>query len=65
MCWDLLPSFFTKIDDLYDKDKFQYVDFMAEGDYPALYKNITDNLDALLRTRVPPLRKILRGGKAQ
>ena len=48
LCWDLLPSFFTKIDDLYDKDKFQYVDFMAEGDYPALYKNITDNLDALL-----------------
>ncbi len=46
--WDLLPSFFTKIDDLYDKDRFMYVDFMKQGNYPELYKNITDGLDSLL-----------------
>lgn len=48
LTWDLLPSFFTKIDDLYDKDKFKDVDFMREGNYPELYKNVTDGLDALL-----------------
>ena len=37
--WDLLPSFFTKIDALYDKDEFMNVDFMKEGNYPELYKN--------------------------
>lgn len=46
--WDLLPSFFTKIDALYDKDEFMNVDFMNEGNYPELYKNITDGLDGLL-----------------
>lgn len=48
ICWDFLPSFFTKIDELYDKDKFKEIDFMAEGHYPELYKNVTDNLDAIL-----------------
>ncbi len=46
--WDFMPSFFTKCDDLYDKDKFMHVDFMEKGDYPALYKAVTDGLDELL-----------------
>lgn len=48
LCWDILPSFFTKTDDLYHNEKFMHVDFMEEGNYPALYKNVTDNLDSLL-----------------
>ncbi len=48
LTWDFMPSFFTSVDELYDKDKFKNVDFMAEGNYPQLYKNVTDNLDALL-----------------
>lgn len=48
ICWDFMPSFYTKVDELYDKDKFKELDFMREGKYPELYKNVTDNLDALL-----------------
>lgn len=48
LTWDLLPSFFTKIDDLYHNEKFKEIDFMREGNYPELYKNITDGLDAIL-----------------
>ena len=48
LTWDLMPSFFTSQKQLYDKDAFKDVDFMAEGGYPELYKNITDNLDILL-----------------
>ncbi|MCD7823852.1 MAG: histidine phosphatase family protein [Oscillospiraceae bacterium] len=46
--WDFMPSFFTKCNDLYDKDKFMHVDFMEKGNYPALYKAVTDGLDELL-----------------
>lgn len=48
LTWDFLPSFFTAVPELYDKDKCKEVDFMREADYPALYKNITDGLDSLL-----------------
>ena len=48
ICWDFMPSFYTKIDDLYDREKFKEVDFMKAGNYPELYKAVTDGLDALL-----------------
>lgn len=48
LCWDFMPSFFTKCDDLYDNEKFMHVDFMEDGEYPKHYKNVTDSLDALL-----------------
>lgn len=46
--WDFLPSFYTKIDGLYDADGFMNVDFMREGRMPELYKEVTDGLDELL-----------------
>lgn len=48
LTWDLLPSFFTSQPDLYDKDKFKDVSFMADGNYPELYKAVTDGFDELL-----------------
>ena len=48
LCWDFLPSFYTKVDELYDPVQFKELDFMREGHYPELYKNVTDGLDALL-----------------
>ena len=48
LCWDFLPSFYTKVDELYDPVKFKELDYMREANYPELYKNITDGLDALL-----------------
>lgn len=48
ICWDFMPSFYTKVDELYDPVKFKEIDFMREGNYPELFKNVTDGLDALL-----------------
>ena len=48
LSWDFLPSFFTKIDGLYDPKGFMHVDFMEEARMPELYKNVTDGLDELL-----------------
>lgn len=48
ICWDFLPSFYTKQDDLYDPVLFKETDYMREGNYPELYKAVTDGLDALL-----------------
>ena len=48
ICWDFMPSFFTKVDELYDCEKFKEIGFMRDGNYPELYKIVTDGLDALL-----------------
>lgn len=48
ICWDFMPSFFTKLDWLYDGEKFKELDFMREGNYPELFKNVADSLDTLL-----------------
>ena len=48
ICWDFMPSFYTKVDELYDPVKFKEIDFMREGHYPELYKAVTDGLDLLL-----------------
>ena len=31
IAWDFLPSFYTKVDQLYHPDDFKHVDFMEEG----------------------------------
>lgn len=46
--WDFLPSFYTKIDQLYHPDEFMHADFMEEGKMPELYKAVADGLDELL-----------------
>ena len=48
LCWDFMPSFYTKVDELYDPVKFKELDYMREANYPELYKAVTDGLDALL-----------------
>ncbi len=48
LTWDLLPGFFTKIDDIYDHEKFQHLDFMEEGKMPELYRGVKDGIDGLL-----------------
>ncbi len=48
ICWDFMPSFYTKVDELYDPVKFKEIDFMRDGHYPELYKAVTDGLDLLL-----------------
>ncbi len=48
LCWDLMPSYFTKVDGLYDHEKFQFLDFMQDAHMPELYKEVTDGIDELL-----------------
>lgn len=48
LCWDFMPSFYTKVDELYDCEKFKELDYMRAADYPALFKNVADGVDALL-----------------
>lgn len=49
LSWDFMPSFFTKIDDLYHPTEFQNLDFMKEGGMPMRYKEVTDGIDELLK----------------
>ena len=48
ICWDFMPSFYTKVDELYDPEKFKETDFMREGNYPELFKAVADGMDELL-----------------
>lgn len=46
--WDLMPSFFTKQDILYDNDKWYDHPMFANGDIKERYLDIANGLDALL-----------------
>lgn len=46
--WDLMPEFYSNIDDLYDPVQWQSVNFMAASGIPDCYKTVTDGLDTLL-----------------
>lgn len=48
LCWDFLPSYYTKVDELYSNPDFMNLDYMIEGNMPQLYKAVTDGLDELL-----------------
>lgn len=46
--WDLMPSYWTKIDGLYDKDKWHECDLMTTGEVSAEYKRVCDGIDEIL-----------------
>ena len=46
--WDLMPSFWTKIPELYDKDNWMQADIMQSGDVVKTYKNVCTELDNFL-----------------
>ena len=46
--WDMLPSFWTNLPKMYDKDKWLEHDFYQDSDMEKAYKNVTNSLDRLL-----------------
>lgn len=50
LSWDLLPGFYSQIDDLYDPVKWQDVDFMKAAGIGAQYQAVAEGLDLLLES---------------
>ena len=48
--WDLMPSFFTKEDDLYDVKKWADTEFMKQGRVKQEYRKVSQGLDKVLKT---------------
>ena len=48
LSWDLLPGFYSEIDDLYDPVKWMEVGCMKEAGIGRHYQTVTDGLDRLL-----------------
>lgn len=48
LSWDLMPEFYTKIEELYDPVKWKTARFMQEAKIAQYYETITNGLDALL-----------------
>ena len=49
LIWDLLPEYWTKVDDFFDKDKWLDQPFMKEGNIPFYYRRVCEGLDNLLK----------------
>lgn len=47
--WDLLPEFWTKIDAMYDHEKWKEQDFYVTSGLTARYNEVVNNLDELLK----------------
>ena len=47
--WDLMPSFFTKDDDLYDVKKWADTEFMKQGRVKQEYRKVSQGLDKVLK----------------
>ncbi len=48
--WDMLPEFWTKIDEMYDVEGWTGVDFFQSAGAKQKYKAVTDGLDEVLAT---------------
>lgn len=48
IAWDLMPSFWTRRADLYDKDRWYRDPVMASGDTEKIYKSVAEGIDGLL-----------------
>ena len=48
IAWDFYPEYFTKQDDLHDKNRWAETKVMKSGDLGGHYKEVTDGLDELL-----------------
>lgn len=48
IAWDFYPEYFTKQDDLHDKNRWAETKVMKSGDLGGHYKEVTDGLDGLL-----------------
>lgn len=46
--WDLMPSYWTKVSELYDKDKWHECNFMKTGKVSEEYKKVCDGIDEIL-----------------
>ena len=46
--WDLMPSYWTKIPELYDKDKWLEAEIMKTGNVREVYENVCFELDEFL-----------------
>lgn len=46
--WDLMPSYWTKNTDFYDKDNWLKTELMQSGNVEPLYENVCRELDSLL-----------------
>lgn len=47
--WDLMPSYWTKKEELYDKEAWRNSDIMKTGTIATDYQTVTDSMDQLLR----------------
>lgn len=48
ICWDVLPEFINKCENIYHPTKWLEEDFIKNSDVPAYYKEVCDGLDELL-----------------
>lgn len=48
IAWDLLPDFYTKYPEFFDKDKWTSVDFLKKADIDRHYKDVSDGIDGIL-----------------
>lgn len=48
IAWDLMPSYWTKRDDLYDKDQWFLDPLMKTGDAQSIFRGVTEGMDHLL-----------------
>ncbi len=47
--WDMLPEFWTGVDELYDAEKWLETDFFQNSEIPTAYREVTERLDELLK----------------
>ncbi len=49
MMWDMLPQFWTKLDEMYEYKGWKEQDFYREAGMEARYQEVTDGLDEVLK----------------
>lgn len=50
IAWDLMPSYWTKRAELYDKDKWYLDSVMQSGNTEEIYRSVTNGIDHVLET---------------
>ena len=48
ICWDILPSYWTEVEDFYHKDNWRNTELCAHSDMPQVYDHVVQSLDKLL-----------------
>ncbi len=48
VCWDLMPGYWTSIEEMYDKNNWIHTPIMRSGETDKKYRHVTEGLDRVL-----------------